>query len=190
MPVLCLEPMIWPESLLDSRTDYHFGEQWWVLHVKPRSEKALARNCFKRQARYFLPQCRRQRGGHGRAKDSYLPLFPGYLFLFGTERERLMALETNLVANVLSVPNQRELFEDLQRINRVIETGLNILPEERLQPGMPVAIIDGPLAGLQGTVIRRKNKMTLTLKVSFLQQGASVEMDSWMVEPILLARHV
>jgi len=190
MPVLCLEPMVWPESLLDSRIDGHFGEQWWVLHVKPRAEKSLARKCFARQTRYFLPQYRHQHGGQGRTKDSYLPLFPGYLFLYGTERERLMALETNLVVNVLSVPNQSELFDDLKRINQVIESGLPILPEERLQPGMPVAIVDGPLAGLQGTVIRRKNKMTLTLKVSFLQQGASVEMDSWMVEPILAQRNV
>jgi transcription antitermination factor NusG len=161
-----------------------------VLHVKPRSEKALARKCFQRQASFFLPQCLHQRRSHGRGKEAYLPLFPGYLFLFGTARDRLTALETNLVVNVLSVPNQRELFEDLKRINRVIESGLPMLPEERLQPGMPVAIIEGPLAGLTGTVIRRKNKTTLTLKVSFLQQGASVEMDGWMVEPIGARRNV
>jgi transcription antitermination factor NusG len=190
MPVLCLEPMVWPDSLLDSRMDGDFGEQWWVLHVKPRAEKSLARKCLTRQARYFLPQYRRQHIGPGRAKDSYLPLFPGYLFLYGTERERLLALETNLVVHVLSVPNQSELFDDLKRINQVIESGLPMAPEERLQPGMPVAIVDGPLAGLQGTVIRRKNRMTLTLKVSFLQQGASVEIDSWMVVPVLAKRNV
>jgi hypothetical protein len=38
---------------------------------------------------------------------------------------------------------------------------------------------------LQGIIIRHKNRTTLTVKVSFLQQGASVEMDNWMVEPIL-----
>ena len=177
MPTLSFEPMIWPETLLDAD---HEG-QWWVLHVKPRSEKALARKCFSRQTGFFLPQ----RRGRGRVKDAYLPLFPGYLFLFGAERDRLMALETNMVVNVLTVPNQRELFEDLKGIHRVIESGLRMHPEERLQPGMHVAIITGPLAGLQGIIIRHKNKTTLTVKVSFLQQGASVEMDNWMVEPIL-----
>jgi transcriptional antiterminator RfaH len=112
-------------------------------------------------------------------------LFPGYVFLFGTEYDRLMALETNLVANVLAVPNQNQLVEDLRRIHRVIESGLPMLPADRLQPGMPAAIVEGPLAGLRGTVLRRKNRVTLTLQVSFLQKGASVELDSWMVEPIL-----
>jgi transcriptional antiterminator RfaH len=184
MPVLSLEPMIWPESLLDVSVDEHPGSQWWVLHVKPRAEKALARKCLQRQAGFFLPQYRQQHR-KGRGKDSYLPLFPGYLFLFGSQRDRLVALETNLVANVLAVPSQDELGEDLRRIHRVIESGLPVFPEEKLRPGMPVAIVEGPLAGLKGTLIRRKNKMTLTLKVSFLQQGASVEMENWMVEPIL-----
>jgi len=173
--------MVWPESLFDDPQD----GQWWVLHVKPRAEKALARKCFKRQARFFLPQSRRPRRDPGRVKDAYHPLFPGYLFLFGAESDRVTALETNLVVNVLKVPDQKELFEDLKRINRVIENGLTVLPMERLTPGSPVSIMDGPLAGLQGTVIRHKNKSTLILKVAFLQQAASVEIDNWMVEPIL-----
>ena len=172
--------MVWPERLFEG--DAH--GLWWVLHVKPRSEKALARRCAGKQASFFLPQYRQLRKSQGRVRDSYLPLFPGYLFLFGDERDRLTALETNLVVNVLSVANQRELFEDLKRINRVIESGLPMLPGERLRPGAAVMITDGPLAGMHGHVIREKNKLTLILKVSFLQQGAPVEIDRWMVEPL------
>jgi len=177
--------MTWPNNLFEAPADALRGGLWWVLHVKPRAEKALARKCLNRQISFFLPQSLRPHRGPGRGKDSYLPLFPGYLFLFGPEGDRLKALETNLVVNVLSVPNQKELFEDLKRIHRVIESGLTIYPEKRLEPGMPVAINHGPLAGMQGIVHRRKNKMTLILKVSFLQQMASVELDDWMVEPIL-----
>jgi hypothetical protein len=185
MPTLSLEPMIWPESLLDAHTDEHRGGQWWVLHVKPRSEKALARKCLRRQVSFYLPQYCNPHRGPGRGKGSYLPLFTGYLFFFGGESDRLMALETNLIVKALAVPNQREFAEDLRRIHHVLESGLPVFPEQRLQPGTVVAIVEGPLAGLEGTVIRRKNKLTLTLKVSFLQQGASVELESWMVEPIL-----
>jgi transcriptional antiterminator RfaH len=161
------------------------------MHVKPRSEKALARRCFSRQASFFLPQCRQQRReGAGRSKDAFLPLFPGYLFLFGDERNRIIALETNLVVNVLPVANQVQLFEDLKRINTVLEAGLAMTPEQRLQPGSEVTIVAGPLSGMQGTVIRHKNKISLILKVAFLQQGASVELENWMVEPLLEATKV
>src|SRR5438093_883884 len=131
--------MIWPETLLEVPSD----GQWWVLHVKPKSEKALARRCLNHSS-FFLPQCRRQRQERGRVRNSYLPIFPGYFFLFGMECDRIRALETNLVVSVLAVPNQIELIEDLKRIHRVIESGLPILPEERLQPGMEVTIIAGP----------------------------------------------
>jgi len=175
--------MVWPDSLFAERTE----GQWWVMHVKPRSEKALARRCLSRHTSFFLPQFRQQRRVGGRSKDSFQPLFPGYLFLFGDERSRLVALETNLVVNVLGVANQLELFEDLKRISTVIQAGLSMTPEQRLQPGSKVTIVAGPLTGMQGTVIRHKNKVSLFLKVAFLQQGASVELETWMVEPLLEA---
>jgi transcription antitermination factor NusG len=180
MATLGPEPMIWPESLFDQGMD----GLWWVLHVKPRSEKALARRCYSREACFFLPQTRRINPRPGRGKDSYVPLFPGYFFLFGSERNRLVALETNLVVKALEVPAQQELFDDLKRLNTVMRAGLEMSPQERLPPGAAVTVVAGPLTGMQGTVIRHKNKTNLILKVSFLQQGASVEMENWMVEPI------
>jgi transcription antitermination factor NusG len=179
MPTLTLEPPVFPVSLFDSP-----GEgTWWTLHVKPRSEKTLARRCVARQSAFFLPQyCRVRRSG-GRIKESFLPLFPGYVFLFGNEKDRINALESNLIVNLLRVPDQHELFEDLKRIHAVMNSGLTMNPAARLEPGTPVNIIDGPLAGLTGTVIRHKNRTTLMLKVSFLQQGATVEIENWMVEP-------
>ena len=51
---------------------------------------------------FFLPLHERHWRNRGRQFRSYLPLFPGYVFLRGTADERLKALETNLVANVLA----------------------------------------------------------------------------------------
>jgi transcriptional antiterminator RfaH len=180
MPTLSVEPALFPETLFASP-----GQgTWWVMHVKPRAEKSLARRCMARQSSFFLPQFCRVRRTNGRLTESFLPLFPGYVFVFGDERDRITALESNLIVNVLPVPNQQELFEDLKRINTVMHTGLTMNPAARLEPGTPVAIVNGPLMGLSGTVIRHKNRTTLILKVSFLQQGASVEIENWMVEPI------
>jgi transcriptional antiterminator NusG len=180
MATLGPEPMLWPSNLFDQRQD----GQWWVLHVKSRCEKALARRCYSQEASFFLPQTRQIKQRTSRGKDSYLPMFPGYLFLFGAERNRRIALETNLVVNVLAVPDQDELFDELKQLNTVIKSGMTMSPQERLPPGADVTVVAGPLAGLHGTIIRHKNRTALVLKISFLQQGASVEMENWMVEPI------
>ena len=117
MPLLPLEPFIFPESLLDSRSPAEGdGLRWWVLHTRPRAEKALARRILNDGTGFFLPLYRRQWRSRGRILTSYLPLFPGYLFMRGDGDTRLRALETNLVANCLPVGDQARMWRDLARV--------------------------------------------------------------------------
>ena len=103
MPLLSLEPFIHPGQLLD-QPDVPAGDgRWWVLHVRPRAEKSLSRRLLDRGTSFFLPLHERHWRNKGRQFRSYLPLFPGYIFLHGDERARVTALETNLVAQVLPV---------------------------------------------------------------------------------------
>src|SRR5438552_1484350 len=102
MPLLPAEPSLFPVDPFQSPGQITGQERWLVLHTRPRSEKALTRRLLKRQISYFLPQYRKEWRHRGRRLSSYLPLFPGYVFLFGDWQARLHALETNLVANVLN----------------------------------------------------------------------------------------
>ena len=185
MPLLPLEPYVSSEELLSKPLPAADGpERWWVLHTRPRAEKALARQCLKRDLPFFLPVYHKRWRSRGRMQSSYLPLFPGYLFLHGDGQVRIGALETNLVAQVISVVDQRQLHEDLGRVNQLIGSDLALTPEGRLEPGTPVLVTGGPLAGLEGKVIRRTKTSVLLIEVRFLQQGVSVELESWMIEPV------
>jgi hypothetical protein len=185
MPLLPLEPFVSSEELLSKPAPTpETPERWWVLHSRPRAEKALARQCMKRNLPFFLPVYHRKWRSRGRMQSSFLPLFPGYLFLHGDSETRLVALETNLVAHTLAVVDQRGLHEDLVRVNKLIGSEMALTPEGRLEPGTPVAVIDGPLGGLEGKVIRSGKKCVFLVEVRFLQQGVSVELESWMIEPV------
>jgi transcriptional antiterminator RfaH len=184
MPVLPLEPFVYPSALFSQPLE--FGEasaRWWVLHTRPRAEKALARNLLQHGISFFLPLFQRERRFRGRIVTSYLPLFPSYLFLLGDNQARVQALTTNTVAQTLVVENQAELHADLTRVYCLMASGAPLAPEERLQPGTLVEITGGPLAGLEGKIIRRGKRLKFLIEVHFLQQGASVEIDSWMIEP-------
>src|SRR4029077_115544 len=89
-------------------------------------------------------------------------------------------LETNLVANVLNVMDQEQLFQDLFQVHQLINSGASLTPEERLQPGARVEIIGGPFAGMEGNIISRKN-LRLVVEVRFIHQGVSVDIESWMI---------
>jgi transcription antitermination factor NusG len=184
MPLLPPEPFVSPPTLFDSGAPAAGSpHRWWVLHTKPRAEKSLARRCLRRGLAYFLPQHRKQWRRKGRLFSSHLPLFPGYLFLYGDADTRLAALETNLVARCLPVEDQAQLYADLTRVHRLIVAEAPLTPEERLEPGDVVDIVSGPLAGLQGKVLRKGKQLKLLVEVQFLQRGVSAEIESWMLQP-------
>jgi transcriptional antiterminator RfaH len=186
MPLLPQEPYLHPEGLLNGPgpTPGADDPRWWVLHTRPRSEKALARGFLARSVAFFLPLYHRQWSNRGRLFASHLPLFPGYVFLHGDERARLHALETNLVVQVLPVADQPELHADLARVLHLMRTDAPLAPEQRLQPGDPVEVIAGPLAGLEGKVLRRGRQLRFVIEVHLLRQGVSAEVEPWMIRPL------
>jgi transcriptional antiterminator RfaH len=184
MPILPLEPFVFPEDLFSLSPDFAAASsRWWVLHTRPRTEKTLARHLLQHRLAFFLPLFRRERVSRGRMVASYLPLFPGYLFLLGDNQARVQALTTNTVVQTLPVDNQLELHQDLSRVYDLMASGAPMAPEERLLPGSWVEITAGPLTGLEGRIIRRGKRLKFFIEVHFLQRGASVEIDRWMIEP-------
>jgi transcription antitermination factor NusG len=180
MPLLQLEPFVFPETLL-TEPMADDGPAWLVLHTRPRTEKALARRMAQQRLPFFLPLYKKQWRNQGRLFSSYLPAFPGYLFVRGDGDVRQAALETNLVAGVLPVPDQQQLHGDLMRIFRLIDSGLPLSPEQHLPEGTVVEITSGVLEGMEGRVIRHGKGLRLFVEVKFLQQGVSAEVESWMV---------
>src|SRR5438270_1473838 len=149
MPLLPLEPFIFPDDLLTQPAqDKQAFPLWWVLHTRPRAEKALARKLLQGRTAFFLPLHKRQWRKQGRLHCSYTPLFPGYIFVQGDREAIFKTQMTNQVARILAVEDQRQLHADLARVYCLIAAGAPLAPEERLQPGAPVEITGGPLAGL------------------------------------------
>jgi transcriptional antiterminator RfaH len=185
MPLLPLEPFVYPDDLLqDSGPTLDPSGCWWVAHTKPRAEKALARRLMTQGIRFFLPLYKRQWHNRNRLHCAHLPLFPGYAFFHGDFQTRLEILRTNLVVQTLTVTNQPELHRDLTRVYNLMASEAPLTPEQRLEPGAQVEIIAGPLFGLQGKVLRRGKRLRFLVEIQFLQQGVSVEVESWMIRPV------
>ena len=186
MPILPCEPTVYPEELF-SAADLPIDDaesRWWVLHTRPRSEKVLARLLLNSRKPFFLPLYKRTWRLRGRQLTSFLPLFPGYVFLWGDCATRIAAFQTRLVANSISVEDQQTLHQDLIRVHQMMVSDAPLAPEERLRPGMNVEITQGPLAGLEGKVIRRGKRLRFLVEVHFLQRGASVEIEGWMLKQV------
>lgn len=173
-------PVVYPEDAEIGQ----LGPTWWVAHTKPRQEKALAWDVLRSGGGYFLPMYEAVRRSRGRSWRTMLPLFPGYVFLACADEQRSKALETNRIANLIPVPDQPRLAAELHVIQRLLSSKSGIDPYPALAKGARCRIRNGPLMGLAGRVARRKGRARFIVNVTILGQGASVEIDADLLEPI------
>jgi hypothetical protein len=184
MPIRPAEPSVFPEGLLDDGFVASAGARWWAIYTKARQEKALARQLLKWEIPFYLPQVSKESLIRGRRVRSYIPLFAGYVFLLVSDEQRVRALTTNRISRTLPIVDAALLCHDLQQIRRLIESGAPLTVERRLSPGQRVRVKAGGMMGLEGTVLSRRGGNRLLVAVNFLQQGASVALDDFMVEPL------
>jgi transcription termination/antitermination protein NusG len=185
MPLLAAEPVRFPDGLLtdpDALADRR--GRWWVVHTKARGEKALARHLFGRSVSYYLPLHRNTWKNNGRTFTSHLPLFPGYVFVYGDEDDRVAALESNQVSRLLPVTDQDRMVSDLRRVDRMLAADAPVAPADAMAPGQPVRIVAGLFEGLTGTLVHQGGQLRLVVEVDFLKQAVSVEVEGWTVEPV------
>jgi transcriptional antiterminator RfaH len=183
MPILKEEPCMYPETLLEAAPDEGAGRRWLALYTKARQEKSLARELLKYQIPFYLPLVRKTSVARGRKRTSLMPLFGGYVFLYVSEEERVRTLTTNRISRVLPVEDPDQLVFDLRQLRQLIAAKVPLTVESRLGPGQRVRVRQGAFAGLEGTVLKRRGETRLLVSINFLQQGASVEIDDFMLDP-------
>ena len=189
MPILPVEPDCHPSNLWEEADALPVKAEgtWLCLHTKPRQEKATARDLREQGVVYYLPQVvKESRTPNGRKLQSIVPLFPGYLFLYGDANDRLVALRGNRLVNILPVVDQEGLVRDLRQVNTMLHSGLAVSDTPMVPVGAKVRIVTGPLTGIVGTVIRRGNRDQFVAVVHFLGRGAMVNLEDWQVEQVRL----
>ncbi len=160
--------------------------RWFVAHTRSRNEKVLAQELGRLGIPHYLPLAQRMTRSRAtrRISRSLIPVFPGYVFFNGSDEQRYQALTTNRIANVLVVPNQQQLIAELKHVQLLLAGEDDFFVHEQLQVGEWGRITAGPLAGLEGMVTRRLNRLRLSMNVTILGQSISVEVDDAGVERI------
>lgn len=178
MPILPKQRDMFPADLLDRGPPPQTGAHWVAFYTLSRREKDLMRKLEATGLPFYAPLVqRRLRSPGGRARTSFVPLFPGYVFSRVDDEQRRTALATNTVARWIPIVDEEMLLQDLRSIKRLIDTEQPLTPESRLEPGQQVRVRSGPLSGLEGTVIKRRGGERLQVAVRFLNQGASIELE-------------
>jgi transcription antitermination factor NusG len=158
---------------------------WFALRTRHQHENkvAIALECKGIEA--FFPTYKCTKGWNDRPKVLCAPLFPGYVFATNLESRRLDVLNTPGVAEIVSVAGvPAEIPRDeIEGIRRTIKSQSNIEPHEYLRSGDAVRVTYGPLAGLEGILVRKRNSLRLVVCIELLGRAAAVEIDGMSLEP-------
>lgn len=186
MPILPRQRDLFPDDLFDADPPARDEVARWVaFYTLSRREKDLMRKLEAAAVPFYAPLIRRRlRSAGGRTRESYVPLFAGYVFSRVDDDQRRAALATNTIARWLPIVDEAGLAADLRAIKRLIDADQPLAPEARIEPGQQVRVCSGPLRGIEGTVVRRQGSQRLVVAVQFLNQGASVELEDVDLERI------
>lgn len=151
------------------------AKDWYVFHVKPRSEKKVAE--WLAFYRFFchLPLYLKVTKVQRRKVRRYLPLFPGYVFTRLKPDGRVTMLKTNLLVRTIAIPpgRVREVVHQLRQIKNATRKTRVVRVAHTFKAGDRVRITMGVMRGTEGYVKREGPNATLCLNCDIL--GASVE---------------
>jgi transcription antitermination factor NusG len=160
------------------------NHNWYAVHTRYQHEKIAARILVHKDFEVFLPLYQACRRWQDRIKEISLPLFPGYLFVRVGQERWLQILTTTGVSGIVSCGDRPAAIppSEVEGVRRLVESSLKIEPHPFLRTGDWVRVKYGPIAGVEGMLVRKKNIARLILSVEILGKSAAVEVDATNVE--------
>lgn len=160
--------------------------RWFALYTMPQSEQSVRRILDIRQIESFVPTYEVQKVWKNRQRvKTQRPLFPSYVFVRIGDGQRSTVLNApgalRIVGNSrtpLPVPDREIEFLRSESVHGKLEPYLDLVIGKR------VRIRSGPMEGLEGTLVEKRNSLRFVLTVAMINQHAAVEMQADELEPV------
>jgi transcription antitermination factor NusG len=146
---------------------------WYAIHTKSNCERMAALSLENKGYEQYLPLYRR------RVTEREAPLFPGYVFCRLDLRIPFRIVTTPGVVAIVGFGRHPMPISDaeVEAVQTVLRSGLAAVPCPFLFEGQFIRVVRGPLSGLEGILLKKKNELRMVVSVTMLQRSLSVEID-------------
>lgn len=163
--------------------------EWYAVHTASRHEQKVHDRLIEKSIHTFLPKMEVWSRRKDRRKRIQVPLFPGYLFV-------KVYLDNDIWLRVLKTPGVVYILRNggkctpipenqITSIQTLLQNDVLISPYPYLKIGQKVRIVNGPLMGCEGILVREKpNKQRLIISIDLLKRSVCAEIHEADVEPI------
>jgi transcription antitermination factor NusG len=164
---------------------------WYAVSTRSRQEKVAAAMLDSIGITYFLPLVTEVRRWSDRNQTVTFPLFSCYLFV-------RIAPSSEMYLRVLKVPgivnfvgNQNGPLaipeKEIEDVRKALSHGVACSPHPYLKAGDRVRIVDGALAGIEGTLISSGPDARLVISIEMIQRSIAISIYGFDVEPVASA---
>ena len=153
--------------------------RWYAAYTCSRHEKQVSRQLHERRIDCFLPTYQSVRRWKDRRKEVEFPLFPGYIFVHIMEAERVRVLQVSGVVQLVTFNGRPAPLEDseIESLRCGIANGIWPEPHPYLKAGRRVRVKYGPLAGVEGFLVRRKDKYRVVISIDLIMRSIAAEVQ-------------
>lgn len=158
--------------------------KWYAVYSLSNHEKRVELRLQSKAIQVFLPLCKVVKRWKNRTTATLeQPLFPGYAFVHVLAKERAQVLDTPGVLSLVGVGGRPTPLPDAEI--EALRNGLNLRPFEPhpyLKVGNRARIRSGPLAGLEGVVVRKDDRLRIVLSVDMIMRSVATHVEAHELE--------
>jgi transcription antitermination factor NusG len=160
-------------------------EKWIAVYTKSRHEKVVIQELENKNIEAYCPIFKERRQWSDRKRWVEFPLFRSYVFAKIELKNSLYVLQAMGVHHIIKFQGNISIIpnEIIQNIKSMIDGGFTVEQVEYFVKGDEVIVVDGPLKGMDGIVVKIKNENKLVLKVAAIQQAIAVQIHPGYLKP-------
>ena len=161
-------------------------KRWYAAYTSANHEKRVAEQLVVRDVEHFLPVYDSVRRWKDRRVTLQMPLFPGYVFVCMALRDRLQVQQVPGVAHLVGFDGTPAALpdEEIEALRASLASGVWAQPHPYLTVGRRVRLKSGPLAGIQGILLRRKGNFRVVISIELIQRSVAVDVDEVDLRPL------
>ena len=160
-------------------------EKWIAVYTKSRHEKVVIQELENKNIEAYCPIFKERRQWSDRKRWVEFPLFRSYVFAKIELKNSIYILQTTGVHHIIKFQGNISIIPDeiIQNIKSIIDGCFTVEQVEYFVKGDEVIVVDGPLKGMEGIVVKIKNENKLVLKIEAIQQAIAVQIHPGYLKP-------
>ncbi len=154
--------------------------KWFVLYTKSRHEKFVEKRLTEKGIESFTPTVLVRKKWSDRIKFIEQPLFRSYCFAKFPLKDKVKIVSEPGVVHLIHFKNKYVPVEDevIDSLKILVENKIQIDPHPYLKVGRRVRVKNGPLRGVEGYILEKRNKhTTLVISIEAINSSISCVVD-------------